>query len=268
MKHSFPGRTPSGFSTCDLLAVVATAGLVLGLMLSVGAGTRQTSEAILCRANLRHQGQAWQAYALDHRDQVIGRGPGQEGGAAAMDGEYWAVGGVSWDAVSSVTNVQNVQVPAFVPYVGQSPRVFRCPADRYLSSAQVRRGWSFRVRSYSMNGFFGPAFQGFGSLRQFERLTDVPEPSRYFVLAEEHSDSINDSTFFTSSGVPSGWVDLPAAFHERSAHFLFADSHVETREWESERTLIPVRFVFQMPSPSARDPDFRWLFERTSLSPP
>jgi prepilin-type processing-associated H-X9-DG protein len=250
----------SGFSRSDLLALVLTIALVFGLFLSLGAGTRQTSELVMCRANLRHQGQAWQSYALDHSGQVIGSG------LNSVDGENWAVGRVSWSPASSERSPENVQVPAYVPYIGTNPRVFRCPSDRYLSSPQVKFGWSFRVRSYSMNAYFGPQGQGIGLLRQFERLTDVPQPDGYFVLVEEHPDSINDPSFFTTFGSPSGWVDLPAAFHERSANFLFADSHVETHEWQSDRTVIPVRFRFPVPAPAPKDPDFRWAFERTSLN--
>ena len=255
----------SGFSRSDALATVGTLALMVGLLLSVAGGTRETSDAVFCRANLRHLGQAWQAYALDHSGRAIGTPTGSPD-LRAIAGEFWTGGWVSWDSVSTSSNVQSVLTPAFVPYVGRDPRVFRCPADRYLSPVQTARRWSSRVRSYSMNSCFGPRSQDLLTLRQFERLEDVPDPSQYFVLIEEHPDSINDPTFFTTFGGANGWVDFPASYHERACNFLFADAQVETHAWESARTVIPVRFQFPILTGTARDPDFRWTYEHTSLA--
>lgn len=258
-------RMESGFTRSDAAAALAAFTLLAGLFLSMGAGTRVTSENVFCRANLRHLGEAWQTYALDHSGRVIGT-PLDSGVITTLQGEYWAGGTLSWDSTASSANVEALLTPAFVPYVGRDPSVFRCPADQYLSSSQAARGWRARIRSYSMNGCFGPRSLELGNLRQFERLEDVPDPSNYFVLVEEHPDSINDPTFFTTFGQPNGWVDFPASHHERSANFLFADAHVETHLWQSERTVIPVRFRFPVLTVSPKDPDFRWAYDRTSIS--
>ncbi|HAB17581.1 MAG TPA: hypothetical protein PLX89_18595 [Verrucomicrobiota bacterium] len=259
-------RKEAGFTRTEALAVLTTVLLLAGLFLSAGAGTRQTNENVVCRSNLRHLAQAWQAYALDHGDRFVGS-PEGAGAQSAADGEYWATGWLDWATSGQSANQANVQVPAFVPYVGRNPRVFHCPSDRYLSAPQVARGWSARVRSYSMNYQFGPVPQDITNLRRFERFTDVPETSKFFVFVEEHPDSINDPVFITSLGGPT-WADLPASFHDRSANFAMADAHVETHRWVSERTIIPVRFIFPIVTVSPTDPDFRWVFERTSVKKP
>ena len=265
MKAVHSNLREAGFSRSDAMAAFGTLALLVGLLLSVAGGTRATSENVFCRANLRHLGQAWQAYALDHSGRVIGS-PNDGSVTLAAVGEFWAGGSVSWDSATASSNVQAVLTPAFVPYVGRDPQVFRCPADRYLSAAQTARRWSSRMRSYSMNSCFGPRSQDLVTLRQFDRLEDVPDASRYFVLVEEHPDSINDPTFFTTFQGANGWVDVPASHHERACNFLFADAHVETHPWQSARTVIPVRFQFPILSGTAKDPDFRWTYERTSIA--
>lgn len=261
-----PCRRPdAGFARSDVLSLLGAAALLAGLFLTAGAGTRSTSENVFCRSNFRHLGEAWQSYALDHTSRLIGTPAGAD---TSRGREVWATGFVSWDVQLGGNDEQSVLTPAFVPYVGRDPRVFRCPADRYLSPIQVSRRWRSRVRSYSMNGYFGSESFNIGTLRQFIRMEDVPDPAGYFVLLEEHPDSINDPTFFTAVQGPSGWTDWPGSFHERSANFLFADAHVETHRWESERTVVPVRYQFPGVTPSGRDPDFRWAYARTSIVGP
>lgn len=255
----------AGFARSDALAVITTLALLAGLFLSTAAGTRATSEAVLCRVNLKQLSQAWQAYALDHSDRLIGSPEGAKAQSAQFDEEFWATGWLSWDFASANTNRAFLQMPAFVPYVGRDSRLFRCPSDKFLSGPMRQRGWVARVRSYSMNYSFGPVENDVSPLLRFQRLADVPDPAGYFVFLEEHSDSINDPTFITTFG-NTGWVDLPATFHDRSANFAFSDTHVETRRWVSERTVLPVRFSnFLAPSVTASDPDFRWVLDRTSV---
>ncbi len=267
-----PASTASekAFTRSDALALLATAGLLAGLLLTTAAGTRSAHEAMVCRSNLKLLGQAWQAYALDHSDRVIGSpDPSLAGaGSQSYEQQIWATGRLTWGVEPDNTNRAHLQIPAFVPYVVQEARVFHCPADRFVTAQQSQRGWVARARSYSMNFQFGPTSSELTPLRRFLRLPDVPDPSRIFVFLEEHPDSVGDPIFITAFG-GSAWVDMPASHHERAAQFLFADTHVEQHSWRSSRTVLPVRFnLFNPPAVSASDPDFRWVQERTSIPRP
>jgi prepilin-type processing-associated H-X9-DG protein len=174
---------------------------------------------------------------------------------------------MTWDRDPENTNVAYVLTPAFAPYVGKDPAVFRCPSDRFVSPVQQSRGWRYRVRTVSMNSHVGTSVTVWGgSFPTYLRLQDFTEPSATFVFAEEHPGSINDSSFATD---PEGTrfparariIDVPASFHNRGAHFSFADGHVELHRWVGPRVPQPVeggRYV-TLAVPAPRDPDALWL---------
>jgi prepilin-type processing-associated H-X9-DG protein len=222
--------------------------------------------------NHRRLAAGWLAFASDNDGRLVANLHGGILQAGAISSN-WTLGWLDWTTATVNTNSAHVADPrysALATYVNRDPSLFKCPADEYVSPAQAARGWTGRIRSYSMNGNMGPGNSkdlfGMG-YAVYEKLSDFRKlpPSQAFVLMEEHPDSINDPCFFVNL-TQATWIDLPAAFHDRAAWFGFADGHVELRRWQSARTIVPVKvgpFPVMSPLPPS-DPDYNWLKTRAS----
>jgi prepilin-type processing-associated H-X9-DG protein len=108
--------------------------------------------------------------------------------------------------------------------------------------------------------------------RQFFRLSQIPNPSRIFLLVEEHPDSIRDGYFLNILGRnilgSSEWNDLPASYHKGAANFSYADGHVEPYRWRYAHTKPAPRpdganLPFRVPLNEQED--FRWLMYVTTV---
>jgi prepilin-type processing-associated H-X9-DG protein len=173
---------------------------------------------------------------------------------------------VNWDINANMTN------SPLWSYVGRTPAVFKCPADR----AVVKSGGRIlpRVRSNSMGQHFGnggwlpaPPF------RTYAKTTDMsdPGPSMVWVLLDEHPDSINDAAFANQMVTQATLnnariIDFPASYHNGACGFSFADGHSEIKKWKDGRTIAPVRYTgtlaLNVASPNNRD--VLWFAERTT----
>ena len=103
--------------------------------------------------------------------------------------------------------------------------------------------------------------------QQFLKLGQIPQPSRIFVLTEEHPDSINDA-YFLNRPDSMQWVDLPASYHNGAANLAFADGHVESHRWRFASTkpgAHPDTAHLPRYVPAAERADFEWLMERTTI---
>lgn len=61
-----------------------------------------------------------------------------------------------------------------------------------------------------------------------------PPPSKLWVFAEEHPDSINDSGLavqIANTGLGGDYIDCPANFHDGACDFGFADGHSQMHRW-------------------------------------
>ena len=134
--------------------------------------------------------------------------------------------------------------------------VYKCPSDNYLSPAQTGLGWSKRLRSASMNCFFGAfslvpdgvwdtghSIYGY-SYRQWLKEAEVRNPVNIWVFIDEHPDSINDGYFANYPDLDKGyqWNDLPASSHSGAGELSFADGHAAMRKWLTGITRQPVTY--------------------------
>lgn len=165
-------------------------------------------------------------------------------------------------------------------YVAGNLGVYKCPADIYLSPLQRLAGWSRRSRSMSMNAYFGPFNRSsvsvgnpfFPTYRQFLKASMVPNPVNFYVMLNEHPDSINDGYFLNDANPAtlSYWGDLPASYHNGACGFGFSDGHSEIHKWRSRATIQPVRLS---PGPQqvpfsvdgGGNMDRQWITYHTSL---
>src|SRR5439155_458855 len=170
-------------------------------------------------------------------------------GNAARNGndkQAWIAGWLDWTASSDNTDTRFLTDDTWAKlsgYCGKSAKVYKCPADKFRSTANPPGD---RVRSVSMDAAVG---QGWGDVNQgnpkenffggtfyvAHRMSDLmkPKPDMVWVLVDEHPDSINDGCFFDDPLTRNTWTDLPASYHNGACGFSFADGHSEIRKWKN-----------------------------------
>jgi prepilin-type N-terminal cleavage/methylation domain-containing protein len=254
------------FTLIELLVVIAIIAILAAMLLPALTKARCRAQAVSCMNNGRQLMYAWQLYAGDNADKLVGNfgfaETQTERTTADATQSYpyrtWAVDIMSWAAVpnSDVTNVSLLQNASLGSYVGGNLGIYRCPADNFLSPLQRAVGYPARVRSMSMNEFVGPYNPTWNSgkntfwpaYRQFLKLTEIPNPADIFVTVDEHPNSINDGYIQILYNVNATllqnadrWNDLPASYHCGACGFSFADGHSEIHKWRgSKATIIPV----------------------------
>src|SRR5262249_4366628 len=144
----------------------------------------------------------------------------------------WAIGWLDWAISPDNTNTVFLADPRYsilATYCGKSARLFKCPADQYLSSTQRAYGWKERVRSVSQdlcaansNIDSFPIDPSYLHVTKFAGLLN-PKPSETWVSMDEHPDSINDGCLFPPNSTQ--WIDVPANYHDGGAGVALADGH-------------------------------------------
>ncbi len=224
------------FTCVELVTVLAVLALMVLLLLPAFARGRVNDHAFQCQNNLRQLLNGWRMYASDSADRL-------------PDAFLWTPGTLSYDGHPDNTNVALIKQSLLWAYVNSLP-IFKCPADRSLSGPPTGMVGMPRTRSYSMSQSFRTSpTQHWSSppWRIYRRTADVddPSPADLWVFLEEHSDSINDAAFsvaMDSQLQNARWQSMPAAFHEGSCGFSFADGHTESHKWKDRRTFYPVTY--------------------------
>lgn len=253
--------------------IALLAGLLLGTIVKAKGRAQQTS----CMNNNRQLYLAWNMYAQENRRLV------NNFGRIEMQAEYqqrrfnnWVNGMMDWTTDEQNTNPAYLYSGLLNQYAAAA-KIYRCPADNFLSALQRTLGWSGRTRSYSMNGFLGPfirngvdlAARGTNpfspELRQFLSLSAIPDPSSIYIFQEEQADSVNDAYFWMDNA---GWADIPGAYHGSGSDFSYADGHCGIHRWLSPLTRI--RVVYQAerrwhPTDPAGLEDLKWLKSHASV---
>jgi prepilin-type processing-associated H-X9-DG protein len=237
------------------------------LLVPALARTQPDSRAARCLNNHRQLCRAWRMYADDNNE----RFPTTSSmGTPATP--VWAGGWLDWGTSSDNTNTLYLADPrysALAPYCGKDARLFKCPADQYISAMQRARRWKERARSISENIWVGEnnLVSSDPSYTVVKKWTDLlnPKPVETWVSLDEHPDSINDGAFYAPG--TSAWVDLPANYHDGGAGVAFADGHSEIHRWQSSVLKVPVTFRVFSSTGAPNDPDIRWLRDRTPRKP-
>jgi len=297
--RELPAR--EGFTLIELLVVIAIIAILAAMLLPALAKAKQQTQGIQCMNNCNQMVRAWSMYASDNTDHCV-----NNYGVAQTDYDVaqkryntWCVDNMDWTVNQQNTNIALLQIGLLGNYMGKSVGSYHCPADNFLSSAQVSAGFTARVRSYSMNDFLGQfsdcptcgdggpgsgtdnTYAGKNQFNpawpQYLKLASISQPALIYDFLEEHPDSINDGYFDDGDqgtpSAPTSWSgsDTPASYHNGACGFSFCDGHAEIHKWLNKGTDVPVVPGGAMPEAGLGTPanyvDRIWLCGHACIRP-
>jgi len=251
----------------ELLVVIAIIAILASMLLPALGKAKSKAQGIMCMNNSNQLMKGWHMFSTDNGDLILGA---IHGGYANVNlpstgnlvenlkdpvkGQLiypWAQGWQDWGLSTQNTNLMEIIDPAYsalAPYTGRALGIFKCPADKYLSAAQKKAGWTQRLRSMSGNIAVGNGNGDVGdgpwdsasNYKKVRKYSDfgIPGPAEVWVYLDEHPDSMNDPGFFSPTGFPNpatksglNWVDVAANYHNGACGVALADGHSEVHKW-------------------------------------
>jgi prepilin-type N-terminal cleavage/methylation domain-containing protein/prepilin-type processing-associated H-X9-DG protein len=267
-KRGIPHRY-LGFTLIELLVVIAIIAILAGLLLPALAKAKTKGQGILCMNNTKQLMLAWRLYVDDQNGKI----PAAYSDIPSYN--VWVYGILNWDGNNRDNwDLTNTLVKGTIwKYTSGAQRIYKCPADVYLTRAPNARP---RLRSNSINAWMGmhdgkPTWFGNSPpWRMFLRESDVLVPSDTWVFVDEHPDSINDGFFCTDMNPAPNLSaatlpDCPASYHNGACGFAFADGHSEIHRWIDPRTRIPVKRTDNFNAGNQKNSkDIEWLWSKTT----
>ncbi len=276
-----------GFTLIELLVVIAIIAILAGMLLPALSKAKTKAQGILCMSNNKQLVLGTQLYTVDNNERMPNNFtiPDTLDAITTKKFNNWVNNVMTWGTTGtegiSVTNVDWVKNGVLGRYTSGAVGIYQCPADKRVSPAQSKLGWSRRCRSNAMNALIGLSDNLAGSLggrswamggayRQFLKTSDFPTPANTWLTLDEHPDSVNDA-FFINDVNSSAWSDVPGSLHNGACGFSFVDGHAEIKKWQSSASKYPkISFgtvAVRTDGSQAWKNDWKWYKDRTQYIP-
>jgi len=259
-----------GFTLIELLVVIAIIAILAAILLPALASAKKQAQKTYCMNNQKQIYVCWALYASDNNDTIVpvsnigSYSPGSPIDPINMSGGAEAQFFPGSVQTRDGTNVLFARDSLLFDCL-KVDSVFKCPADpntpQNLPQLQT-------IRSYSVNGWMNPTkstrgqpYLEWGKYVTFNKTTDIRHPTDIYIYLEESPGTMDDDWFPLNLDATK-WLNMPAAFHNRSSILTFADGHVYSRKWTDSSV------VNQAGQGSAKDPtsdDLPWLLNATTI---
>jgi prepilin-type N-terminal cleavage/methylation domain-containing protein/prepilin-type processing-associated H-X9-DG protein len=270
MTLSLPSRRV-GFTLIELLVVIAIIAILAGMLLPALSKAKEKAMGTKCLSNNKQLQLAWSLYHGDYDDKIS-----RNGGATSLanSNNTWCAEWIrpdfsgTWPYQPGWETNTALFMHCQLGKYAQNAGIFKCPSDKYVYPQAVATYCRSVSMNNWMNGSARPSAAATPGRIVYTRLSQMGRPTELYVFVHEDVNSIDDGYFAVDlDPVNNGsWnnSNRPAAMHNGSTAFGFADGHVEFHRWD----LIAksTSGVVGVPRPNGNT-DATWLKFRTSEGP-